>query len=191
MKRLLVFGDAHVPTRRDSIPSEFYRHIETTTYDSALITGDLVREQDMRALFPPLPRTFIVMGNMDYGQNHNFHEIVEVDEFKMLLLHGTQLRPRGNLEQLWEIANQVEADIAIHGHTHRPAIDLYKNRLLLNPGTVTGATGGWSGRDDASFIELEVDGSNLTVILHKTDWHLASASQLEFRKDESGSIIQR
>ncbi len=190
MKRVLVFGDTHVPSRRDSIPPEFYKHIEDTNYDLALITGDLVREQDMRAIFPPLPKSYIVMGNMDYGRNHNFHEIVEVENFKFLVLHGTQLRPRGNLEQLWEISNQVGADVVIHGHTHRPTIDFYKKRLLLNPGTASGATGGWGGRDDASFIELEVIENNLIVILHKTDWHVVKTSQLNYTKNEDGDIIQ-
>jgi putative phosphoesterase len=189
MKRVLVFGDTHAPSRRDSIPDDFFKHIEDTHYDLALITGDLVREQDMRALFPPLPKSYIVKGNMDYGKDHNFHEIVIVEDFKILLIHGTQLRPRGNLEQLWEIAIQVEADIAIHGHTHKPTIDLHKNRLLLNPGTASGATGGWSGRDDASFIELEVTGSNLTVILHNTDWHVVKTSRLDFCKIEENNII--
>ncbi|MFX1367805.1 MAG: YfcE family phosphodiesterase [Promethearchaeota archaeon] len=190
MKRVLVFGDTHVPTRRNSIPDNFHKHIEDTHYDLALITGDLVREKDMRAIFPPLPESYIVKGNMDYGKDHNFHEIVIVERFRILLIHGTQLRPRGNLEQLWEIANQVDADVAIHGHTHKPTIDLHKNRLLLNPGTASGATGGWSGRDDASFLELEVEGKNLTVILHNTDWNTTKTSRLAFCKDETDNMVR-
>ena len=86
-QRVLVFGDTHIPSRRDSIPAAFYDHIEHTNYDMALITGDLVREADMRSALPPLPRSFIVVGNMDYGSKYNFHEQVHLDDFNVLLLH--------------------------------------------------------------------------------------------------------
>ncbi|RDE15541.1 MAG: hypothetical protein C4K48_03800, partial [Candidatus Thorarchaeota archaeon] len=83
--RVLVFGDAHIPSRRDVVPDEFYEHIKNTDYDMALITGDLVKESDMRAALPPLPRSFIVTGNMDYNSAYNFHEKIQLDDFNVLL----------------------------------------------------------------------------------------------------------
>ncbi len=187
-QRVLVFGDAHIPSRRDSIPKAFYTHIEQTSYDMALITGDLVREAEMLAALPPLPRSFIVVGNMDYGSQYNFHEQVQLDSFNVLLIHGTQLRPRGNIKQLWEIVQQIGADVTVHGHTHTASIDLYKDRLFLNPGTVSGATGGWAGRIDASFIELEVSKNKLLVRLFQTDWKVVKESTISFQKTESRVI---
>lgn len=183
--RVLVFGDTHIPSRRDSIPEEFYQHIKDNVYDLALITGDLIRESDMRAALPPIPRSFIVIGNMDYSSSYNFHEQVQLDDFNLLLIHGTQLRPRGSIEQLWEILQQIGGDVAVHGHTHRAAIDLYKDRLFLNPGTISGATGGWGGRADASFIELEVQSSEMKVILHQTDWRVVKVSEIQFLKQDN------
>ena len=183
--RVLVFGDTHIPSRRDSIPEEFYQHIKDNVYDLALITGDLIRESDMRAALPPLPRSFIVVGNMDYSSSYNFHEQVQLDDFNLLLIHGTQLRPRGSIEQLWEILQQIGGDVAVHGHTHRSAIDLYKDRLFLNPGTISGATGGWGGRANASFIELEVQSSEMKVILHQTDWRVVKVSEIQFLKQDN------
>lgn len=182
--RILILGDAHIPSRRDSIPDLFYQHIKDSTYDMALITGDLVRESDFRAALPPLPRSFVVIGNMDYGSTHNFHEQIQVDEFNILLLHGTQLRPRGNIEQLWEILTKIGGDIAVHGHTHTMAIDLYKEKLFLNPGTISGATGGWGGRTDASFIELEIKKNEMKVSLHQTDWSVSKVSDILFHKQD-------
>ncbi|NHJ12219.1 MAG: YfcE family phosphodiesterase [Candidatus Thorarchaeota archaeon] len=189
MKRVLIFGDTHIPTRRTSIPEGFYKHISNTHYDLGLITGDLVREQDMRSALPPLPRCHVVMGNMDYGRGYSFHETVQVEDFKFLLIHGTQLRPRGNLEQLWEITMEVGADVAVHGHTHKSEVTLHKNRLLLNPGTLSGATGGWSGRTDASFIELEVSKKQIEVTLHLTDWHIEKTSRIVYCKTDAGIVI--
>jgi putative phosphoesterase len=179
---VLVFGDAHVPTRRDSIPEDFYQHIKRTSYDLALITGDLVREPDMRAILPPLPRSFTVTGNMDYGSSYNFHEEVQLDDFRILLLHGTQLKPRGNIKQLWEILTQIDGDVAIHGHTHEASINLHNDKLFLNPGTVTGATGGWAGRIDASFMELFIEKNTIQVILHLTDWRVIKRTEISYEK---------
>ncbi|MGY5855980.1 MAG: YfcE family phosphodiesterase [Candidatus Thorarchaeota archaeon] len=184
-QRVLVFGDTHIPSRRDSIPEAFYNRIEQTNYDLALITGDLVREPEMLSALPPLPRSFIVVGNMDYGSQYNFHEQIQLDDFNVLLLHGTQLRPRGNIKQLWEIVQEIEADVAIHGHTHIASIDLLEDRLFLNPGTISGATGGWGGKTDASFIELEVSKNELMVKLFRTDWKIVKESTLRFQKQEN------
>jgi putative phosphoesterase len=121
---------------------------------------------------------------MDYGSQYNFHEQVQLDDFNVLLLHGTQLRPRGNIKQLWEIIQEIRADVAIHGHTHIASIELYKDQLFLNPGTITGATGGWGGKTDASFIEIEVSKNELMVKLYHTDWKVVKESILRFQKQE-------
>lgn len=185
MTRVLVFGDTHIPTRRNSIPEAFYEHIEMKEYDLALITGDLVREQDMRAALPSLPRSFIVRGNMDYGLEHNISEQVQLDQFKMLLIHGTQFHPRGNLEDFIKILHHVDADVGIHGHTHEAAIDLYHDKLFINPGTISGAAGSSSGRVPASFMELTVRADELQVMLHHTDWEFEKTTETEFRKVEN------
>lgn len=184
--KVLIFGDTHIPSRRDSIPTDFYRHIEETRYDLALITGDLVREQEMRTALPPLPRSFIVRGNMDYSTSeHNFHEQIQLDAIDVLLMHGTQLRPRGNIHQLWEVADNIGAHVAIHGHTHQAAIELYRDKLFLNPGTISGATGGWGGKTDASFIELEVSGNDMLVHLYLTNWTEMKVTEVRFRLEEA------
>lgn len=176
-----------MPTRSKSIPKQFYEHIETTHYDMALITGDLVREAAMREALPPLPRHYIVVGNMDYASTYNFHELIQIDEIRFLLIHGTQLRPRGNIKHLYEVVISVEADVAVHGHTHKSSIDLYRDRLFLNPGTISGAGGaatGWSGRIDASFMEMEIKNNDLHVVLHLTDWKVIKRSEARFQKKD-------
>jgi putative phosphoesterase len=177
-----VFGDTHIPTRRKSIPERFYEHIAKNEYDLALITGDLVREQDMRAALPQLPRAFIVRGNMDYGLEHNVSEQIQLDKFKILLIHGTQFRPRGGLEDFISILHHVGADVGIHGHTHVAAIELYQNKLFLNPGTISGAAGGSSGRVPASFMELDIRDDEAQVRLHYTDWDAEKTTETEFKK---------
>jgi vacuolar protein sorting-associated protein 29 len=180
-----------MPTRSTSIPEQFYKHIEDSHYDLALITGDLVQEAAMKKALPPLPKHYIVVGNMDYNRTYNFHELIQIEDIRFLLIHGTQLRPRGNIKQLYEVVTSVEADVAVHGHTHKSAIDLFGDRLFLNPGTLSGAGGaatGWSGRIDASYMELEITKSDLLVILHLTDWKVIKRSEARFRKQDNVMI---
>lgn len=188
MMKILVFGDTHIPTRRNSIPDSFYSIIEETDYDLALITGDLVEEHAMRKALPPLPRSYIVKGNMDYTHTHNFHEEIKAGNLRILLLHGTQLRPRGNIEQIRDILDNVECDIGIHGHTHEAQVKLYDGRLILNPGTLSGAKGISKGRREASFIEMDVDGRAVEVTLYKTDWKKLKKSVLAFEKSDSAMV---
>ncbi|TFG11656.1 YfcE family phosphodiesterase [Candidatus Thorarchaeota archaeon] len=183
--KVLVFGDTHMPTRRRSIPPEFFQHIAAINYDLALVTGDLVREEDMRKALPSLPRTVMVRGNMDYSSGpESFHREISLEVFNILLIHGTQLRPRGNIEQLWEIAENIGADITIHGHTHKAAIDLYKSKLFLNPGTLSGASSGSGGRIDASFMELDLKKKVVDVVLFNTNWKVMKRSSLSFVKED-------
>ncbi len=186
MKRVLVFGDTHIPKRRDSIPLAFFEHIRTNNYDLALITGDLVRESDMRKAMPPLPKCVIVRGNMDLETKHYLQELIQIDDFCILLLHGTQVDPRGNLAQLGEIAREANADVTVHGHTHEEAIDLLEGRLFLNPGTISGSTGGWAGRVDASFMELVVSSGRMGVTLYHTDWADIRKSETAYLKTSEG-----
>ena len=130
-----------------------------------------------------LPNSYSTPG-VSYGSSYNFHEQIQLDEFNILLLHGTQLRPRGNIEQLWEILTKIGGDVAVHGHTHQMAVDLYKAKLFLNPGTISGATGGWGGRTDASFIELVVKKNEMKVSLHQTDWTVSKVSDILFLKQD-------
>jgi putative phosphoesterase len=178
-----------MPTRRDSIPKEFYKHIESSNYDMAMITGDLVREHDMRAAMPPLPRSFIVRGNMDYGRDYKFSEQIQLDDIKFLLIHGTQLSPRGNIKEFLKVLYETGADVGVHGHTHEAAVDLVEGRLFLNPGTISGATGGYSGLAPASFMELDVRGASIALTLHYTDWQVVKQTEALFQKDQ-GAIFR-
>ena len=72
------------------------------------------------------------------------------------LTHGAQISPRGEQEQLENLAIKRNYNILISGHTHKEEIFLTeKGVLLLNPGSVTGA---WSfvASRLPSFIELKI-----------------------------------
>ncbi|HAB93250.1 MAG TPA: YfcE family phosphodiesterase [Lachnospiraceae bacterium] len=77
-----------------------------------------------------------VAGNMDWISMHGREEIFELAGHKVFLTHGHYYGVSYTLANLREAAEENGCDIAIYGHTHRPALDEQNDILLLNPGSV-------------------------------------------------------
>ena len=66
---------------------------------------------------------------------------VRVGGVTIHIIHGHQVVPWGDPAALLSISRSLDADLLIHGHTHTTQIWLDKNtqRMLINPGSTTGA----------------------------------------------------
>ncbi|MEM4166481.1 MAG: YfcE family phosphodiesterase [Candidatus Bilamarchaeaceae archaeon] len=161
--KIVLIGDFHIPERAEKIPNWIVNTIKDEKVDLILCTGDLTDNSVITKLksFAPI---FCVRGNMDYI-NLPEREIVKVGNFRILLLHGSGVYPRGNLEQLDKIRKEHEADIVVHGHTHRMSFDILDNgkAIFLNPGTATGVWGGSSESTSQTFILMSIDGNNVHI----------------------------
>ena len=179
MLRLLVIGDSHIPRRAKVIPSEIINQLKNLTseklFDYTFFTGDLIDAPDFLSLLSLKTKkdVFKVIGNMDYyGGDRTLPESQElrlkIDNYREMLIgmvHGHQISPRGDQQQLEFLAEENEYNILISGHTHKEDISLTKNGiLLLNPGSVSGA---WSfiASGNSSFIILEIDIEILSINL--------------------------
>ncbi len=153
---MLILSDAHVPDRVSSIPRRVKERIEGgKPYDLVIYAGDLTGDEVLSWL-DTLGSIVVVKGNMDYLPLPE-KKLIDVGEFKALVIHGHQVWPRGNLEMLNEIAKESGAEVVIHGHTHYPIITRKDGIIHLNPGSVTGAWGGGGGTMTPSFIVAEFD----------------------------------
>ncbi|AIG97675.1 metallophosphoesterase [Archaeoglobus fulgidus] len=150
--RILIFGDTHIPERADEIPREFTDYLED--FDMVVITGDLTSERVLRFAERVAESVIAVRGNMDdLPLPHSAKFRVEGLSFGVV--HGHQVYPRGNREQLEQIALEMDVDVLISGHTHLP--DVYRGaKILLNPGSMTGVWGGGAYSTYPSFMVLEV-----------------------------------
>lgn len=77
-----------------------------------------------------------VRGNMDSDLNLNIHEILTIDNKKILLIHGHTVGVKSGLLSLYETAVSIEANIVIFGHTHEPYMKRVDNILFINPGSL-------------------------------------------------------
>jgi len=168
--RVLVIGDTHIPERASSLPKQISGFIESQHYDFVVCTGDLTG-RGVLEYFKGLGKKFsVVRGNMDYLDLPEY-DVMEFDEIVAGVIHGDQVYPRGNREQLREIAKKLDVDILISGHTHSP--DVYmEDILLLNPGSATGVWGGGRASLKPSFIVLSVEGRSVSVELYELEEEL-------------------
>jgi len=164
--KVLILSDSHIHDRADEIPGEFMEIFASGSYEIVMHTGDLV-DPDVLSLVKKLgERQYIVKGNMDYLDLPK-QAVFEVGGVKIGVVHGDQVRPRGNIEALTRIAKTINVNVLVSGHTHAPFITEYKGVIHVNPGSVTGVWGGGGGSARPSFIEMTVMDNKIDVELYE------------------------
>ena len=165
--QVLVIGDFHIPTRAKSIPTPIRAIIEKSSFDYVLCTGDFVVRKVMDYV-KKAGRNFIaVKGNMDYIEDLPPRAIVEIEGYRIGLTHGSEVFPRGNIVMLTKIAEEMNVDVLVHGHTHVLSIHEVPTttgtKLLINPGSATGVYSGGGGSLIPSYMILEVSSEQVVV----------------------------
>ena len=150
--RILILGDTHVPSRAEDLP-DWVKEVVEEGWDIILHTGD-VEENWVLEYLSNFGKLYAVRGNMDYLNLPKF-EIVDTEIGRFLLIHGHQVHPRGNREQLASLGRSAGARFVVSGHTHIPFMEERNGIVLLNPGTATGAWGGSYEGGEESLITFE------------------------------------
>ena len=172
--KILVIGDTHIPRRASWIPEEISNLIENEKFDKVVCTGDLTDRKVLDYL-EGLSEVTVVRGNMDHLPLPEY-DVFNAEKIKIGVVHGDQVYPRGNREQLKAIAKRLGVDLLISGHTHSPDIH-FDEVLLLNPGSATGVWGGGGGSLKPSFMILEIDGREVVVSFYEPDKELFSTTE--------------
>lgn len=128
-----VISDTHVPTRRKNLPDKIFEVFNDV--DLILHAGDIESEFVIETLEKLAP-VVAVNGNCDSNLGLNDHEVITVEDKRIGLAHGL-VYPRGDTQQLYYLARQLDVDIMITGHSHQPMVEKIENILLLNPGSPT------------------------------------------------------
>jgi putative phosphoesterase len=179
MVYILLTGDSHIPRRASMVPDEIYSEINkqvvNNLFDFVFFTGDLINAPKLLEFLNNITsnKVFKVIGNMDYyGGNRNLpqsqHLPISISNDRKItigLIHGHQVHPRGDHNQLESIALENGYNILVSGHTHKEEIYLTREGiLLLNPGSITGA---WSfvASGNCSFIILKIEEISLTILV--------------------------
>ncbi len=138
MKRLLVMSDSHgdrMALRRIAEevwkiygPVDAYLHCGDGAGDFQAVADDF-RAHDPGAVF------FQVRGNCDGLRYADlpWQQVVEIGGTKLFMTHGHLQAVKSTMMLLNDDARGCGCSIALFGHTHEPAMEMY-SVLLLNPG---------------------------------------------------------
>ena len=180
MQRVLIIGDFHIPRRAKEIPEKILEFLGSEKLDLILCTGDLIVPKVIYEIekFGPVK---LVSGNMDFQSMAPDKHILNIQGWKIALIHGDVVHPRGNVKKLISIAYNLDVNILISGHTHADMVKFRDKVLLLNPGSATAA---WSfvSSNLSSFIILEITDTKVIVQLHKLLFDKFNIEKQEFEK---------
>lgn len=149
-----IISDTHIPVRSQKLPDKIFSVFDGV--DLILHCGDIeVRSvvEDLESIAPVVA----VHGNCDPYVGFNTHEVIEVEDVKIGLTHGV-VYPKGDTQQLYYLAKELDVDILVSGHTHRPLIQQEGDVLLLNPGSATQPR-----LSEPSVMLLEVNGKEVNA----------------------------
>ncbi len=161
--RFLILGDTHIPDRAQELPQWVKKIIEGQKYDAILFTGDAT-EYSVLHYLERHGKTYAVRGNMDFLELPRF-QIIDAEGHRIFLFHSTEVRPRGDPDQLEAYGRTAGADIVVFGHTHKRDTYARNGMLFTNPGTATGAWGGVTRGEPESLAILELQKDRATVLM--------------------------
>lgn len=79
----------------------------------------------------------MVAGNNDFFSDLPSEKILQIGKYKVMITHGHRYYIGMGNEMLKREAIVEGADIVMYGHTHRPVIDISKNIIAVNPGSLS------------------------------------------------------
>jgi vacuolar protein sorting-associated protein 29 len=131
-----------------------------------LCTGNLCSKEMMEYLRSVCPDVHAVKGDMDDDPGLPEDKVVTIGQFKIGLCHGHQIIPWGEKEALAIKRRQLDVDILVTGHTHKFEATEHEGKLLLNPGSATGAYSGHTSEVKPGFLLMDVKGSDVTTYVY-------------------------
>ncbi|MHA1125544.1 MAG: YfcE family phosphodiesterase [Candidatus Heimdallarchaeota archaeon] len=155
--KIFVAGDLHIPSRSTMLHPKFQSIIESEKWDYIVLTGDLTIPEVLtwfKKYLSPSGKLVACRGNMDkvlLPLKPKF----EVNGLLFGAFHGTDISPRGDINQLKQVADAMNVQVLFTGHSHQSFVHSDDEHLILNPGTGTGASGGTSWSVDTAVMKLE------------------------------------
>ncbi len=145
-----LISDTHITEKRGKLSEKVLDYFKDA--DLILHAGDISSQKVLDKLNQITP-TIAVEGNNDRTRKMDLKpsEIIEIDDLKILLIHGDKL-PGRNFKKYCDFAQKHNADILISGHTHKPHCEKIENVLLINPGSPNSPI-----KSDASIAILTID----------------------------------
>ncbi|NHJ46750.1 MAG: YfcE family phosphodiesterase [Asgard group archaeon] len=156
--RIFVAGDLHIPSRAAMLHPNFQLLLEKEKWDYIVLTGDHTLPsvvQSFKSHLKNKQNLIACRGNMDRFQLP-LQPTFSVHDVNLGVYHGTDIYPRGDIDQLKAKADEMKVRVLFTGHSHQIEFYYDDKHAILNPGTSTGATGGTAWTVDVGIFILEI-----------------------------------
>ncbi|MFX0009037.1 MAG: metallophosphoesterase family protein [Candidatus Hermodarchaeota archaeon] len=139
-----LLSDTHIPARTHSMPDKVIEDFKNRKVDYVFHLGDFTSFEVYERLIETFGKDKVVAvkGNMDFDSKlkNSLPDTLEfkIFGFNILMLHGMggpNMIIRRLIKNL-DLPN-LNYDIVIFGHTHRPVNEKHNGILFFNPGTTT------------------------------------------------------
>ncbi len=159
--KILVFSDSHGKYERMADV------ISRSKYDAVIFLGDGISDFDkVRKGYNGKARMIAVKGNCDFFDGTPEETILDLDGFRVLMLHGHTRNVKHGTTVLEYYAREKGVDLVLYGHTHTRDIrhiDGEKPFYIFNPGSI-----GAAGYLNPSFGYIET--VNGQIVLNVADY---------------------
>lgn len=129
--KVLIISDSH--GRDENIKYVIDR---VKPIDLLIHLGDFNGNYDYIKQFVDCPIE-VVCGNNDFFCNVESDKLIKISDYKVFLTHGHRYGVSLGLDRIKKVGRQVESDIVMFGHTHRPIIEKHENLWIINPGSIS------------------------------------------------------
>ena len=128
--KILVLSDSHGNV------SHMIQAVERETPGMILHLGDCWRDAEkLRDQFPSIPMEQ-VPGNCDFRSTEPNEQLLMLAGKRALICHGHTYGVKQSLLSAGFRAEELDLDLFLFGHTHRPLVDLRGKTWFLNPGSI-------------------------------------------------------
>lgn len=169
-----LISDTHIPERADKIPVtvlEAFKNVELIIHAGDLTSIEV--KEELEKIAPVLA----VQGNMDRKKNLDLPKSLTktIEGVKIGVKHG-EIHPKGDTQQLYYIAKELDTEVLISGHTHQAFVEQLDDVLLLNPGSPTAPR-----LSDPTVMLMTVEKGEVDVEVKKIG--KPTCSSLNFKKE--------
>ncbi|WP_406537380.1 metallophosphoesterase family protein [Methanobrevibacter sp.] len=144
-----LISDTHITEKRGKLPDKVIRKFKSV--DLIIHAGDITQQKVIDELETIAP-VIAVLGNND-KLDLNETEVIRVENFKIAINHGTKYS--NDFNKLFKLANDMNVNVLITGHTHMPHCEIIDDVLLINPGSSNRPI-----KSNASIAILDINNKN-------------------------------
>ncbi|KAI3379577.1 hypothetical protein SNEBB_007413 [Seison nebaliae] len=150
---VLVIGDLHIPYRSNNISDKLKDLLVPGKIQHILCTGNLTSMEIVQYLKILANDVHIVKGDMDDNIGFPEQKVVTIGEFRIGLCHGHQILPWNDEKALSVLQRQMNKVI--------------DGKLIMNPGSATGAFDSMTKKVVPSFVVLNIEGKKVTSYFYR------------------------